>query len=277
MRTCTSNSAPAIPPCTCARRCPPADHSLHDRERGAAGSRSGLGRTRAKVRSAAFAGPYHGTSVLRAAAAPPGGYRPETDTDVLIDVMRQGEYARDRRVLDLGTGSGAIAIAAALAGACSVDLSRRSLLACRHNATRNNATITVHQGDLYTPVTGRRFDLIVSNPPYVPARTARLARHHRSRCWDGGPDGRTVLDRICAGAADALTPDGQILLVRSALSGTQATVDALAEAGLAPAVLARITIPFGPVLRSHARLLEQRGLIEPGQRTEELVVIGAMR
>lgn len=211
---------------------------------------------------------------------PPGVYRAETDTEVLIDEMTKGRHADGRRVLDIGTGTGAIAIAAARAGASSVtavDLSWRSVRAARLNARRHGVKVDARQGDLFAPVAGERFDLVLSNPPYVPAATARLSRHRRTRCWDGGPDGRAVLDRICAGAGDVLTADGQILLVHSALSGTQTTVDALADAGFLPAVLARVTIPFGPVMHSRAEMLERRGLIEPGQRNEELVVVGGVR
>lgn len=211
---------------------------------------------------------------------PPGVYRAESDTEVLIDAMSRSGCATGRHVLDLGTGTGAVAIAAARAGAASVtavDLSVRSAAAARLNARRAGVAVDVRRGDLYAPVAPRRFDLILSNPPYVPAATAALPRHRKARCWDGGLDGRTVLDRICAGAADALTGDGQILLVHSALCGTQATVDALAAAGFAPSVLARATIPFGPVMHSRAAMLERRGLIEPGQRFEELVVVGGIR
>ncbi len=211
---------------------------------------------------------------------PPGVYRAESDTDVLIDAMTRGGYAAGRHVLDLGTGSGAVAIAAARGGAGSVtavDLSLRSVAAARVNAARHGVRIDVRRGDLFAPVAGRRFDLVVSNPPYVPAATEILPRHRKARCWVGGTDGRAVLDRICAGAADALTDDGRILLVHSALCGTRATLDALTHAGFAPSVLARATIPFGPVLRSRAAMLERRGLIEPGQRFEELVVVGGIR
>jgi len=210
----------------------------------------------------------------------PGVYRAESDTQVLIDEMRRGAYAQGRRVLDVGTGSGAIALAAARAGASSVtavDLSARSVAAARLNAALAGLRLDVRQGDLFAPVAGERFDLVVSNPPYVPAATARLPRHTRARCWDGGVDGRAVLDRICSGAADVLTADGQVLLVHSALCGTQATVDALGDAGFAPTVLARVSIPFGPVLRARAAMLEQRGLIAPGERTEQLVVVGGIR
>lgn len=211
---------------------------------------------------------------------PPGVYRAESDTDVLIDTMTRGGYAVGRHVLDLGTGSGAVAIAAAQCGAGSVtavDLSWRSVVAARVNAARHGVHVEVHHGDLFAPVAGRRFDVIVSNPPYVPAPTAVLPRHRRARCWDAGIDGRAVLDRICTGASGVLSDDGRILLVHSALCGTHATVDALAGAGFVPSVLARVTIPFGPVLRSRAELLERRGLIEPGHREEELVVVGGVR
>jgi len=209
---------------------------------------------------------------------PPGVYRTEDDTDLLIGVMRRGSYAVDRRVLDIGTGSGALAIAAARAGATSVtavDLSWRSVAATWMNSRLNRAAVSVRRGDLFAPVAGRRFELVVANPPYVPSESSVLPRHPIARAWDAGPDGRALLDRICAGAGDILTPNGDLLLVHSELSGTQRTLDALTEAGLRAQVLARASVPFGPVLRARSAMLESRGMIEPGQRIEKLVVIGA--
>lgn len=211
---------------------------------------------------------------------PPGVYRAASDTDVLVDTLTRGGYAAGRDVLDVGTGTGAIALAAARAGASSVtavDLSWRSVAATRLNGLLHRMPLTVHRGDLFAPVAGRRFGLVVANPPYVPAADALLPRHRMGRCWDGGVDGRTVLDRICAGAADVVTDDGHVLLVHSALCGTQPTLDALDAAGFSASVLARATIPFGPVLRARAAMLEARGLIAPGERSEELVVIGGAR
>ncbi len=216
---------------------------------------------------------------------PPGVYRAQSDTEVLVDAMTRGGYAAGRHVLDLGTGAGAIALAAARAGAASVtavDLSLRSVLATRLNclkqrARRRVARIDVRQGDLFGPVRGRRFDLLVANPPYVPAESDVLPRHTQARCWDAGTDGRALLDRICAGAADAVAPGGHVLVVHSALCGAQRTVDALASAGFTADVLARASIPFGPVMRARAPMLEARGLIAPGERVEELVVVGGAR
>jgi release factor glutamine methyltransferase len=211
---------------------------------------------------------------------PPGVYRAEGDTAMLTDVMRQGAFALGRDVLDLGTGSGALAVAAARAGAATVtavDLSLRSVAATWLNARLHGLAVTVRRGDLFAPVAGRRFGLVVANPPYVPAETDRLPRHRKARCWDAGPDGRALLDRICAGVADVLAPGGDVLLVHSGVCDTDLTLDALDHVGLVPQVLAKATVPFGPVMRARAALLESRGLIGPGQRVEELVVVGAHR
>jgi release factor glutamine methyltransferase len=209
---------------------------------------------------------------------PPGVYRAEGDTTMVTDVMCQGGFALDRHVLDVGTGSGALAVAAARAGAATVtavDLSLRSVATAWLNARLHGVAVTVRRGDLFAPVAGRRFGLVVANPPYVPAPTARLPRHRKARCWDAGPDGRALIDRICAGVRHVLALDGEVLLVHSAVCETDLTLDALDRAGLVPQVLAKATVPFGPVMRARAELLESRGLVGPGQREEELVVVGA--
>jgi release factor glutamine methyltransferase len=133
----------------------------------------------------------------------------------------------------------------------------------------------VHRGDLFEPVAGQRFDLIVANPPYVPAVTNGLRRHRISRCRNGGVDGRAVLDRLCTGAPELLSPQGMMLVVHSAVCDDSVTLCRLTDAGLHATVLARCTVPFGPVMRVRTAMLEARGLIQPGQRDEELVVIAA--
>jgi len=211
---------------------------------------------------------------------PPGVYRAQNDTQVLAEVMREGGYVGGRHVLDLGTGSGALALTAARLGAASVtavDLSLRSVSAAWLNARLHRAEVTVRRGDLYGPVLGGRFDLIVANPPYVPAATAVLPRFGMGRCWDAGVDGRALLDRVCAGAAAQLADAGVLLLVHSAMCGVDRTVHRLAESGMHASVVERGLIPFGPVLRSRRAMLAARGLIAPDDTLEELVVIEASR
>jgi release factor glutamine methyltransferase len=193
-------------------------------------------------------------------------------------VMTSLGVAQGKRVLDLCTGTGAIALAAAEHGATAVtavDLSHRAVLTARLNAWRAGVPIDVRRGDLFAPVAGDRFDLVVANPPYVPAQSSRLPRHGAARCWDAGPDGRALVDRICAGVADVLAPGGVLLITHSSLTNTERTLDQLARAGLEASVAARSWVPFGPVLNERATWLAEQGLIEPAQQVEELVVVAA--
>ncbi|MDE3724584.1 methyltransferase [Nocardiopsis sp. N85] len=208
----------------------------------------------------------------------PGVYRTQHDTSLLRAVLRRHGRVAGRSVLDVGSGTGALGIEAFRAGAASVtsvDLSRRSVLTSWVNSRLHGIPATVRRGDLFAPVAPRRFDLVLANPPYVPAPAPRPPRHRMARCWDAGPDGRFLLDRICAGASSVLSEDGALLLVQSELADEQATLERLEKAGLVPAVLARGRVPFGPVLRARAPALRARGLLAPDQTEEELMVIEA--
>lgn len=210
---------------------------------------------------------------------PPGVYRAQDDTDLLITAMRRSGRAHRASVLDVGTGSGALAIAAAQAGAArvtAVDISLRSVLAARVNTAINRVHVRALHGDLFAPVAGRRFDLVLTNPPYVPSSTARVRRHRISRCWDAGPDGRLLLDRICQAVPPMLADGGALMLVQSELTGEEETLDQLSRAGLSATVTARARIPFGPVLRSRAELLRERGQLAPDQHDERILVIEAV-
>ncbi|MEW2355466.1 HemK2/MTQ2 family protein methyltransferase [Spirillospora sp. NPDC029432] len=208
---------------------------------------------------------------------PPGVYTPQGDTSLLSETVGRAAVLDGARVLDLCTGTGAVAMAAVRGGAAhvtAVDISVRAVLAARLNARVRRVPLRVLQGDLFTPVAGEVFDVIVANPPYV---IGTAAPRGRARAWDAGPRGRMVLDRICADAPRHLAPGGTLLIVHSAFSGAAASVRALRRAGLRARVAARRAEPFGPVMRSRAALLERRAVIEPGQRFEELVVIRADR
>lgn len=209
----------------------------------------------------------------------PGVYAPQSDTFLLADALEREPLRSGAEVLDVGTGTGALALTAARRGArvTAVDRSWRAVVATRLNAALARRRVRVLHGDLLDPAMGRRFDLIVCNPPYVPAPHAHPPRRGVAVAWDAGHDGRAVLDRICDGAAELLKPEGVLLMVQSALSGVGATLERLQDAGLDAAVVERRFVPFGPVLRSRRKWLELRGLIAPGEDKEELVIIRAER
>lgn len=209
---------------------------------------------------------------------PPGVYRPQADTWLLADSLRTAGIPPGGRVLDVGTGTGALAVTAARAGAgevVAVDLSSRAVLAARLNTAIRGLPVRVRRGDVLAGLGAERFDLILANPPYVPADAGPAPRHRKARNWDAGSEGRALLDPLCEAAASALAPDGTLLLVQSSLSGVDATLERLRGGNLKVSIVARRREPFGPVLRTRRAALEARGLIEPGQRDEELVVIRA--
>ena len=203
----------------------------------------------------------------------PGVFRPISDSRLLADCLRR-ELRPGARVADLCTGSGLLAVAAALHGAAAtaVDVSRRAVLTTRLNARLNGVSVRAVRGDLLAPLAGERFDVIVSNPPYVPAETDAKPRGS-ARAWVGGPDGRMVLDRICDLAPGRLRPGGALLLVQSSLCDERQTLYRLAANGLDAQVVARRRGPLGPLLSTRVDELERRGLLEPGARSEELVVV----
>lgn len=219
----------------------------------------------------------------------PGVYTPQDDTWLLAEALHREPITAGTTVLDVGTGSGALALEAARCGAAqvtAVDISARAVASARLHARLNGLRVRVVRGHLLTPVADRRFDLIIANPPYVPSaerRSGGSGLRGRSGCsgralaWDAGADGRALLDQICADGPPRLRPGGVLLLVHSALCGVDRTLARLERAGLAAAVTDRRLIPFGPVLRERAGWLESRGLIEPGEEKEELVVIRAER
>lgn len=206
----------------------------------------------------------------------PGTYPAQGDTHLLAGTLRRRGLAQGRRVLDLCTGTGALALASARAGArevVAVDLSRRVAWNARINAALARARVDVRTGDLFEPVAGEQFDLVTVNPPYVPAADDALPRHTIARSWDAGVDGRALLDRICAGVPEVLAPGGVLLLTHSVLADVDLTLTQLDAVDLDAEVVERVDEPFGPVMRGRATMLRRRGLLAPGQQSEELVVI----
>ncbi|MBD0839632.1 HemK2/MTQ2 family protein methyltransferase [Streptomyces sp. TRM68416] len=208
---------------------------------------------------------------------PPGVYAPQEDTDLLAGALADEPLPTGAEVLDVGTGSGALALAAARRSArvTAVDVSWRAVCAARLNARLSGLPLRIRHGNLFAPVRGQSFDLILANPPYVPAPAAEAGPRGPARSWDAGHDGRSVLNRICREAPALLRPGGVLLVVHSALSGPGRTVDGLREAGLKAAVTRRRRIPFGPVLHSREPWLRAQGLLSAAQEKEELVVVRA--
>ena len=153
---------------------------------------------------------------------------PEQDTEVLVEtaleeLKRRGLGEAPLRILDLCTGSGCILLSLLHelrnAGGLGTDLSEEALEAARENAVRLGLQerAAFRQGDLWEPVGDERFDLIVSNPPYVPTEVIPTL-DPEVRCGepyaalDGGEDGLVFYRRIMREAAGHLKPSGIIIV-----------------------------------------------------------------
>lgn len=156
----------------------------------------------------------HGFQVTPAVLIP----RPETEllVETAIQLLQKGRAAS---VLDLGTGSGAIAISIALAcphaKVVATDLSPDALMLARKNAHDMSATVEFHQGSWYQALpSGKVFDLIVSNPPYIPKDDPHLVqgdlRFEPALALCDGQDGLDAYREIIAGASGYLSPGGSL-------------------------------------------------------------------
>jgi release factor glutamine methyltransferase len=144
--------------------------------------------------------------------------RPETELLVELALERIPGNAQ-MQVLDLGTGSGAIAVALAherpLARVTAVDVDYAALSVARANASRHRVSVRFFCGDWFGALPGKTFDLIVSNPPYVAAADPHLAmgdlRYEPQRALLGGPDGLDCIRVIVAKAGAHLRPGAWLL------------------------------------------------------------------
>ena len=151
--------------------------------------------------------------------AQPGALIPRNDTETLCEQALARMQGRER-VLDLCTGTGALAIAIALqfpgAQVTAADISADALAVARQNIADTGARVTLRQGDLFAAAAGERFDIIVSNPPYITAE--EMADLQPEVCREpalalyGGLDGLDFYRRIAREAPDYLSPGGWLLL-----------------------------------------------------------------
>ena len=144
--------------------------------------------------------------------------RPDTETlvDWSLEILQQLPGAP--AVVDLGTGSGAIALAIKhrhpAAAVQAVELSAAALAVAQDNARRLGLTLRFHQGDWWQPLAGQRFDLIVSNPPYIAGSDPHLPalRFEPLEALTPGGDGMKALLTLIDGAPNHLCPGGWLLL-----------------------------------------------------------------
>jgi release factor glutamine methyltransferase len=149
---------------------------------------------------------------------------PRPETELLVNLaLREIPRDADREILDLGTGSGAIAVSIAcerpLCRVTAVDASEEALAVARENArVLAPGNVSFELGNWTGPVQGRRFDLVVSNPPYVRANDEALAqlRHEPREALVAGEDGLDAIRVLATDCGNLLDPGGLLLIEHGA-------------------------------------------------------------
>ena len=145
---------------------------------------------------------------------------PRHDTETLVNEAL-ARMPDAQSVLDIGTGSGCIAVVLSArlhnAAVTAVDLSAAALVVARRNAEKNGVVIEFVQGSLLEPVAGRHFDLIISNPPYIPScdiitLEPEVRDFDPLGALDGGADGMDVYRALIPDAAIHLNSGGWLIL-----------------------------------------------------------------
>lgn len=164
---------------------------------------------------------------------------PRFDTELLAEqaiktVQEMKKTKENVQVLDLCTGSGCIAITVKKNAGCQVfasDVSREAIGLAKENAESLGAEIEFATGSLYMPYKGKRFDVIVSNPPYIPSGDiagldGEVKDYEPRLALDGGADGLDFYRDICAGAKKHLN-DGGVLLLEAGIGQADAIKEML--------------------------------------------------
>lgn len=189
---------------------------------------------------------------------------PRPDTEHLVEKALELARAFERpRIIDVGTGSGAIAIALAhqfpTARITATDLSENALYLARRNAELNRVdhSIRFFEGDLLAPVTGEHFDLVVSNPPYVPntdraSLSVEVREYEPALALFAGEDGLAAYRRLIPAAHDALV-SGAFIALEIGFSQMHAVEELLVASGFQE-------IGFTPDLQGIPRVASARRL-----------------
>lgn len=149
----------------------------------------------------------------------PAALIPRCDTETLLaEAVKRSKDAI--KILDIGVGSGCIAVALAVklpaSQVCGVEQSADALTLAKRNAAKHGVNVTLVQGSLFEPFNGVRFDMIVSNPPYIPtgefdSLQPEVRDFEPREALDGGADGLDFYRSIIPDATDHLNPGGWLL------------------------------------------------------------------
>jgi release factor glutamine methyltransferase len=153
-------------------------------------------------------------------------YAPAEDSYMLADAAFSAGS-----VLEIGCGSGIVSLSWARSNAVTgVDINPDAVELSKENALKNNLQASFIQSDLFSNVNGK-FDVILFNPPYLPTDRTEQIDGKINHAFDGGTDGRIVLNSFLRQFEKHLKPDGKLFLIQSSLNDYDQTIEQLHELG----------------------------------------------
>jgi release factor glutamine methyltransferase len=164
-------------------------------------------------------------------------YEPAEDTFLLAENVM---IKKTDNVLEIGAGTGIIGIIVSkrVKSVVAVDINRFAVECTQKNAEINHAHVDVKLGDLFEPVEQDKFDLILFNTPYLPTDEDEMVKDELEVAWDGGKDGRSIINRFIKDLPKHLNIGGRVQLVQSSLSNIEETLGMLMEMGFTVSVTA---------------------------------------
>ncbi len=164
-------------------------------------------------------------------------YEPAEDTFLLAENLMA---KKTDEVLEIGTGTGIISIITSKIAqqVIAIDINKYAVECAKKNSEINQSNIDIRLGNFFNPVKNQKFDLIIFNTPYLPTNEDERVDDELEAAWDGGKDGRVVINRFIEEVSKYLNAKGRIQMVQSSLANIEETIGRLMEKGFEVSITA---------------------------------------